>query len=109
MSKASWHSRFANAAAKSDRRPRGIAPFVVAFALTATSSIGERTKNMARTCQDLIEQGGAQNARTFIQDVEKQLATLGKPRNKLTTYLLELQDPEAMRPTRPRWSNACSC
>lgn len=73
-----------------------IALIVIAFALAATGCIGERTKNMAQTCQGLLEQDGTRNARTFIQDAEKQLATLGKPRNKFTAYLLELQDPDAM-------------
>ena len=73
-----------------------IALIVVAFALAATGCIGERTKNMAQTCQGLLEQDGPQNARTFIQDAEKQLATLGKPRNKLIGYLRDLQDPDAM-------------
>ena len=69
---------------------------VAAFALAATGCIGERTKNMAQTCQALLEQGGQQNARTFIHDAEQQLATLGKPRNKVTAYLRDLQDPDAM-------------
>jgi len=69
---------------------------MVAFALAATGCVGDRTQNMAQTCQRLLEQDGQTNARTFIQDAEKQIATLGKPRNKLTAYLLGLQDPEAM-------------
>lgn len=73
-----------------------IALIVTAFGLTATGCIGERTKNMTQTCQSLLEQDGQWNARTFIQDAEKQIALLGKPRNKFAAYLLELQDPEAM-------------
>lgn len=69
---------------------------VIAFALTATGCIGERTRAMARTCQGLLEQDAQPNARTFIRDAEKQLASLAKPRNKLTAYLRDLQDPEAM-------------
>lgn len=69
---------------------------VIAFALAATGCVGDRTKAMVQTCQSLLEQDGQTNARTFIQDAEKQIAVLGKPRNKVTAYLLELQDPEAM-------------
>ncbi len=67
-----------------------------AFALTATGCVGDRTKNMAQACQGLLLEDGQRNARTFIQDAEKQIAMLGTPRNKLTAYLLELQDPDAM-------------
>ncbi len=73
-----------------------MALIVIAFALAATGCIGERTQNMAQTCQGLLEQDGQPNARTFIQDAEKQLAALDKPRNKLTAYLRDLQDPDAM-------------
>ena len=73
-----------------------IAPITVAFALAATGCVGDRTQNMAQTCQRLLEQDGQANARAFIQDAEKQIATLGKPRNKFIAYLLSLQDPEAM-------------
>jgi hypothetical protein len=67
-----------------------------AFALAATGCIGARTQNMAQTCQGLLGQDGQTNARTFIQDAEKQLATLGKPRSKVIAYLQDLQDPDAM-------------
>jgi hypothetical protein len=73
-----------------------LALIVPAIALAATGCIGERTKNMAQTCQALLAQGGQANAKTFIRDAEQQLAALGKPRNKVTAYLRELQDPEAM-------------
>jgi cell division protein FtsB len=74
-----------------------IAPIVVAFSLAATGCIGDRTRNMAEACQGLLEQEGARsNARTFIQDAEKQLAYLGRPTNKLAAYVRDLQDPEAM-------------
>jgi hypothetical protein len=73
-----------------------IALITAAFVLAATGCIGERTKNMVQTCQGLLEQDGRANARTFIQDAEKQLAMLGKPRNKFTAYLHRLQDPDAM-------------
>lgn len=73
-----------------------IALIVVAFALAATGCVCDRTKNMAQACQSLLEEDGRRNARTFIQDAEKQIAMLGKPRNKVTAYLLGLQDPEAM-------------
>lgn len=69
---------------------------VAAFALAATGCMSERTKNMAQTCQALLEQGGQANAKTFIQDAEHQLTALGKPRNKVTAYLRDLQDPDAM-------------
>lgn len=73
-----------------------IALIVVAFAFAATGCAGDRTRNMAQTCQRLLDEDGQTNARSFIQDAEKQIAMLGKPRNKLTAYLLGLQDPEAM-------------
>ena len=100
MSNASWDSRFAKAAASSRgcaRLPRcATATTIVVFALAATGCVGDRTKNMAQACQGLLEEDGQRNARTFIQDAEKQIAMLGKRRNKFTAYLLELQDPDAM-------------
>lgn len=73
-----------------------IAWIVAAITLAATGCMGERTKNMAQTCQALLEQGGQPNARTFIDDAERQLAVLGKAHGKVATYLRDLQDPEAM-------------
>ena len=100
MSKAGWRSRFAKIAARSRGGLRlstgAIVAILLVVALTATGCIGERTNNMAQTCRGLLERDGKTNARTFIQDAEKQLATLGKPRNKFTAYLMELQDPDAM-------------
>lgn len=99
MSNASWYSRFAKAAASSRGRTRllrrATATTIVVFGLVVTGCVGDRTKNMAQTCQGLLEQD-ERNARTFIQDAEKQIAMLGKPRNKITAYLHDLQDPDAM-------------
>jgi hypothetical protein len=100
MSNATWYSRFTKAAARSRRRPRlprlAAATTIVVFVLVVTGCVGDRTKNMAQACQSLLEQDGQRNARTFIQDAEKQIAMLGKPRNRFTAYLLGLQDPDAM-------------
>lgn len=69
---------------------------IVALALGCSGCMGERTKQMARTCQDLLDRSDQSNARTFIRDAEAQLASLDKPGNKLVTYIRELQDPDAM-------------
>lgn len=73
-----------------------IAWIVPVVALAATGCMSERTKNMAQTCQALLEQDGQPNAKTFIGDAERQLAELGKPHGKIAAYLRDLQDPEAM-------------
>lgn len=58
--------------------------------------MSDQTKNMAETCQDLLEQGDRSDVRSFIQDAEQQLSSLDKPQNKAATLLRNLQDPEAM-------------
>ena len=73
-----------------------IALIVAVFALGSTGCMSDQTKNMAETCQDLLEHGDLSDVRTFIQDAQEQLASLNKPGNKVTTYLRNLQDPEAM-------------
>lgn len=73
-----------------------IALIVAMLALGSTGCMSDQTKNMAETCQNLLEQGDPSNVRTFIQDAQDQLASLNKPGNKVITYLRDLQDPEAM-------------
>lgn len=66
------------------------------LAIGATGCTSERTRNMAETCQGLLEDGDQASARTFIRDAGKQLSSLNKPGNKLTGFLRDLQDPDAM-------------
>ena len=66
------------------------------LALAATGCASDRTQNMAEACQGLLEAGDSSSARAFIRDAEKQLSSLDKPGNKLTQFLRELQDPDAM-------------
>ena len=73
-----------------------IALIVTFLALGTTGCMSDQTKNMAETCQDLLDQGNLSDVRTFIQDAQEQLASLDKPGNRVTTYLRDLQDPEAM-------------
>lgn len=70
--------------------------FVAVSALSTTGCMSDKTRNMAETCQDLLAQGEPSEVRTFIQDAQQQLASLDKPGNKVTTYLRDLQDPDAM-------------
>ena len=73
-----------------------VALLVAILALSTTGCMSDQTKNMAETCQSLLEQGDPSDVRTFIQDAEAQLASLKKP-NKITAYVQSIQDPEAMK------------
>ena len=73
-----------------------IALIIAVLALGSTGCMSDKTKNMAETCQDLLEQSNPSDARTFIQDAREQIASLNKPQNKVTGYLRDLQDPEAV-------------
>lgn len=69
--------------------------FTVA-AVSCAGCMSDRTKSMAETCQDLLEQGDKSSIRTFIQDAQEQVESLDKPGNKVTAYMRNLQDPEAL-------------
>lgn len=70
---------------------------VAILALGSTGCVGDRTRNMAETCQHLLEGGGQTSTRTFLRDAEAQLASLEEPSGKLAGYLRDLQDPDAMK------------
>ena len=73
-----------------------VALIVAVLTLGITGCMSDKTKNMTATCQSLLERGDRSSVRTFIQDAEQQIASLDKPSNKVTAYLRDLQDPEAM-------------
>ncbi len=73
-----------------------VALIVSVLALGTTGCMSDQTKNMAETCQDLLEQSDPSDVRGFVEDAQEQLASLNKPGNKVTAYLRDLQDPEAM-------------
>ena len=73
-----------------------VALIVAVFALGITGCVSDKTKNMTATCQALLERGDRSGVTTFIQDAEQQIAALDEPSNKVTAYLRDLQDPEAM-------------
>ena len=70
---------------------------IILFTLLSISGcMGDRTKNMAEACQNLLVQNDRSEVRAFIKDGEKQLSALNKPHNEVTAYLRNLEDPEAM-------------
>jgi len=69
---------------------------VTALVLCSSGCMSDRTKNMANTCQDLLDQGDQTGLRTFIKDAEKQLASLNAPPNKLSAALRDIQDHDAL-------------
>ena len=73
-----------------------VALIILFTSLSISCCMGDRTKNMAEACQNLLVQNDRSEVRAFIKDGEKQLSALNKPHNEVTAYLRNLQDPEAM-------------
>ena len=73
-----------------------IALIILFTSLSVSGCMGDQTKNMAEACQNLLAQNDRSEVRAFIKDDEEHLAALNKPNNKVTAYLGNLQDPDAM-------------
>ena len=73
-----------------------LALIVLFTSLSISGCIGDRTKNMAEACQNLLVQNDRSEVRAFIKDGEGQLSALNRPNNEITAYLRNLQDPDAM-------------
>ena len=73
-----------------------VALIILFTSLSISGCMGDRTKNMAEACQNLLLQNDRSEIRAFIKDGEEQLSALNKPHNEVTAYLRNLEDPEAM-------------
>ena len=73
-----------------------VALIILFTSLSISGCMGDRTKNMAEACQNLLVQNDRSEVRAFIKDGEKQLSALNKPHNEVTAYLRNLEDPDAM-------------
>jgi len=60
-----------------------------------TGCMSDQTRNMADTCNQLLEHGDGAEVRTFIGDAKAHLDALQRPGNALTNYLRDVQDPDA--------------
>ena len=69
---------------------------IAASVLALSGCIGDRTQNMVRTCQSLLETDDMSSDKRFIRDAEKQLATLNAASNSITGAVRDLQDKNAM-------------
>ena len=70
---------------------------VASLALGCSGCTGNTTKTMAESCQELLDHGDRSGITSFIEDAQDQLRRLGEPKNKLTSFLQKMQDPDAMK------------
>jgi len=66
---------------------------LLAFGLAGCMS--DQTRNMADTCNQLLQRGDREDARNFITDARKHLASLKERGNKVMDYIRDVQDPDA--------------
>lgn len=69
---------------------------IAVLALATTGCTGDQTSLMAQSCQDLLAQDDSSGTQRFIRAAEERIASLNEPQNKLTTFVRDLQDPDAL-------------
>ena len=68
-----------------------------ALPLGATGCMNDQTKRMAESCQDWLQRPDKLGLKSFIQDADKQIASLNKPQNKVMLYFRDPLDPDALK------------
>ena len=68
-----------------------------ALPLGTTGCMNDQTKRMAESCQDWLQRPDKLGLKSFIQDADKQIASLNKRQNKVMLYFRDLLDPDALK------------
>ena len=71
-------------------------PFAALLALACAGCMGNQTRAMAESCQQLLDHGDRAGIGGFLEDAQAQLDRLARPKGRLAAYLQDLQDPDAM-------------
>ena len=73
-----------------------VASLIALLVVASTGCMGDQTRLMAESCQNMLYHDDLAGAKSFIRDAEEQVAALNGPQNKFTRLVRSLQDPQAM-------------
>ncbi len=69
---------------------------IATVVLSTSGCMSDPTELMVESCQHLLGQDDVSGTRRFVTAAEERIAALNEPANRLTTFVRDLQDPDAM-------------